>query len=97
MYLLDLKTKKVQPITRENNVRLLAPGKPGTIVYATESKVLKQYDTTTKRTKEIATIARVPDTITIDYPPRKQYVYFKSGDSIIQVILVSYLTNIGFC
>ena len=68
-------------------MRLLAPGKPGNVVYATESRELKQYDVTSKRTKDIATIARVPDTITINYPPRKQYIYFKSGDNIIQVFV----------
>ena len=85
VYVLNQKTKQTQQITTSGDVRLLAPGKPGTIVYATEEKQLKQYDVITKRTKDIATLAKVPDTITIDYPPRKQYVYFKSGDNIIQV------------
>ena len=90
VYVLNQKTKQTQQVTTSGDVRLLAPGKPGTIVYATEERQLKQYDVSTKRTKDIATLTKVPDTITIDYPPRKQYVYFKSGDNIIQVSCLIY-------
>jgi len=68
-----------------SDVRAIAPGKLGTLVYATEGKAIKQYDPSSMQSRDVAMTARVPDTISMQYPPRKQYIYFISGDDLVQV------------
>ena len=86
IYMLDLDSKEFVRVTTTGNVRVLGNAKAGTLAYATEDRYVYLYDPVREVTKEIMRTSKPSDRVEVQYPRRKQYLYFLSGDNLVQVV-----------